>query len=280
MNPRRAWHRSRGRRALAQLLDQQPVTVLLLHSVGRPAAADFLPAGLDVAADEFAQLLRWLRQHAHVVSLTEAATSKNLRRAVALTFDDGYRDNYAVAWPLLREHNFPSALFVATAAVGAAELLPIHADYYLRHRDRNFPAPADTRDTPAHRQFVANYCREHRIELPKQGGDLYLTWEQLAEMSAGGWEIGAHTVTHPWLSAWPAADQRREILESRQVLEHRLGRPVRAFAYPYGYPDALDAGTEQWVAAQFDHAWLSVPGSPASAHALPRYSINRFVGRP
>jgi len=64
--------------------------------------------------------------------------------------------------------------------------------------------------------------------------DAMLTWEQAVEMSNNGVEIGAHTVTHPLLSYEDAASVARELEESKRAIEQKLGKPVRAFAYPNG----------------------------------------------
>jgi peptidoglycan/xylan/chitin deacetylase (PgdA/CDA1 family) len=127
------------------------------------------------------------------------------RRTAAITIDDGYADNFEVAYPVLRRHGFTATLFLISRRLGA------EADW------SGDPGPTDGRPL--------------------------LTLEQVRQMRAGGLAVGAHTRTHrplPELSAEQAAE---EVGGSRADLEADLGEPVPTFAYPYGALDeqAVDA---------------------------------------
>jgi peptidoglycan/xylan/chitin deacetylase (PgdA/CDA1 family) len=88
-----------------------------------------------------------------------------------------------------------------------------------------------------------------------------LTPDELVRLAGGAVAIGAHTVTHPVLSALPPARQADEIITSRRQLEEILARPVDAFAYPYGAPGDFDATTVSLVReAGFTHAYANVAG--------------------
>jgi len=115
-------------------------------------------------------------------------------RTVAVTFDDCYRDNLFAA-RVLAEHGLPAAFFVPTAYVGADHVFPW---------DRGRPA------------------------MPN------LTWDDLREMAGLGHDIGSHTVTHLNLGVASREQARWELVESKAVLEKRLGLRARWFAYPFG----------------------------------------------
>lgn len=155
--------------------------------------------------------------------------------AVALTFDDAYRNFYREALPVLNRYNFPATVF-ALSGEGGARLGP-------------------------------------GASLPR------MSWEELREASRCGIEVGAHTVTHPRLSSLPFDQACREIIESRDEIQSRLGIPVRGFAYPYGdsSPPLRD-----FVRLQFDYGagvrldYLS-PGDDAAD--LPRLDVY-YLRRP
>jgi peptidoglycan/xylan/chitin deacetylase (PgdA/CDA1 family) len=123
------------------------------------------------------------------------------RRSVCVTFDDGYRDNYTTAMPILLAAGVPATFFVATGFVNT---------------DRAFPH--DRRGGGA----VA--------------GRPNLTWADLSAMQAAGYEIGSHTVDHTNLGEADADTINREVRESLAALERELGRRPRAFSFPWGKP--------------------------------------------
>jgi peptidoglycan/xylan/chitin deacetylase (PgdA/CDA1 family) len=155
-----------------------------------------------VSARQFAAQMAWLDQAGyHVVALEDWLTAGQgaalPRNAMALTFDDGYGDNYTAAWPVLREYGFPATIFLVTGSVGGTS--------------------------------------------GWRGGALgrapLLTWAQVREMARTGVAFGAHTVTHAHLTSLDLESAGRELAESRDQIEQRLGQPVLSVAYPYSQLD-------------------------------------------
>ena len=169
--------------------------ILGYHLVG--AGTDL---AIDLPAVDFRRQMEELAKTCEVVSLSKTLAEpeggfSRRRPRVALTFDDGYENQYAAAWPVLRELNLPCTLFVQVDFVAG------------KH-------PGAIRSGPP---------------LPP------LTWEQTAEMAASGLvEIGSHTCTHPDLRRLPESELRHELGDSKRQLEDRLGRPVESFCYPRG----------------------------------------------
>ncbi|MDX6596513.1 MAG: hypothetical protein QOE87_400, partial [Gaiellales bacterium] len=117
--------------------------------------------------------------------------------AFALTFDDGYRDVLENALPVMREHGFPSTVFVVPGAIAGE----------------------------------AAFSWYRPGAMPPIAG-----WDELrAEERAGLVRFEPHTLTHPVLTTLSAEDARREIAGSKQCVEDELGRPARIFCYPGGY---------------------------------------------
>jgi peptidoglycan/xylan/chitin deacetylase (PgdA/CDA1 family) len=175
--------------------------VLCYHSISVEKSS------LATPPDLFERHLRWLKEHCRVVPFgsifdTFMAGEGELA-AVAITFDDGYANNYEQAFPLLRKYDLPATFFLT---VGLLEKQP---------------------------GVVA------RLRVRTQGGsqDLRpLTWPQVLEMRRGGMEIGAHSLTHRKLARLNREDVEVELKRSKQVIEQHLGEPVTLMSYPYGVP--------------------------------------------
>lgn len=287
--------------------------ILMLHQVRPRQARGFAPNALLEITPEFLDAtLGLVRAEGYdIVSLDEALlrlqNPKRGRFFVALTFDDGYRDNVEHAWPVLAKHGAPWTLFVAPGfADRTARLWWIELEEAIRALPRLDLALPDGRFTARTgtnaektRAFDRLYWRLRNgpeATLLSAISDLAaaagiesaalverecLPWETLRALSgAPGVTIGAHTITHPRLAKLDAEAARREIVESKARLEAELGLPIRHFAYPVG--DPTSAGPRDFALARdagFVSAVTTRPGHLASEHAahlhaLPRVSLN------
>ncbi|ARU40608.1 hypothetical protein CCB80_05410 [Armatimonadetes bacterium Uphvl-Ar1] len=211
------------------------VPVLMYHRVSELTEREErspLMRDLTVSPADFEAQLQFLRDEGftflHVTEVAEALKlGKPLpERAVALTFDDGYKDNFDVAFPLLKKYGAKGTVFMVTNNLGRAERL---------------------------------------------------SWPNLIEMSVKAVEIQSHTVSHPDLRV---IDDRRllsELVDSRQILERGLGKPVTSLAYPAG---AFD---DRVVVAVAEAGYLSAwkkgggpvrPGDSANPLLLPRIRVH------
>jgi peptidoglycan/xylan/chitin deacetylase (PgdA/CDA1 family) len=145
--------------------------------------------------------MEYLRESRYrVLSLADVVRHVTTRtpfpeRCVTLTLDDGFKDNYEEAFPVLQRVGFTATVFVTAAYIGTDRL------------------PTLTRT-----DFV-----------PRPLG-----WDEVKEMHRHGIEVGSHTLTHPMLSRVSPDLARREIVESKRVIEEMLGAPVGFFCYPGG----------------------------------------------
>lgn len=179
------------------------VVVLCYHSIH--PTLPFASATPELFRDH----LSFLQETCDVVPLSDvnrvAAGPRRSRAAVALTFDDGYRDNYTHALPLLDEMGMPATFFLT---VGLVE------------RDPDVVA------------------RLTSIRRTTQAAVTAVTWQEARELVAAGHDVGSHTWSHPILARLDAESAREELVRAKNVLEHNLGTPVTSFAYPFGKPGA------------------------------------------
>ena len=170
--------------------------VLMYHSVSHDDEVGS-PSPFRVSRSTFARQLGHLRSRYHARTLDEGIVS-TADDDVLLTFDDGYLDNYTVAFPLLQEFGLNAAIFVV-------------ADFQRR---RNWWDDA----------------------LPTRNAPL-LEPRHMREMATHGIEFGSHTLSHPVLSQLGDVALRNELADSKHAVEDIVGRPVHHLAYPYGYVD-------------------------------------------
>ena len=151
--------------------------------------------------EQFEQHLRYLVKSEHKpVSLAEIEAhllnGKSLPdNAVAITIDDGFKDNYTQAFPLLRKHKIPATIFLTTGVMNGT-------NQWMA--GRNFPE----RDM--------------------------LSWQEINEMNSQNISFGAHTISHPKLPELDNQSAEQEIMESKLAVEQNLGQACQHFAYPYG----------------------------------------------
>jgi peptidoglycan/xylan/chitin deacetylase (PgdA/CDA1 family) len=202
-----------------------------------------LNPSLCITRDHFRRQMLQLRERYEILPLDEAIRAIRgehplERDACAITFDDGYRDVYTHARPILRELGIPAAVFVPSGYVGSPRPLP-HDRLYAALWRAGAPDPAGAVERLIELHPAVELARiADSLEVRTGGGveidARVLDEDELRALAADGWEIGAHTVGHVVLTHEPAARVRKELDESRRVLEELTDRPCRFFAYCNG----------------------------------------------
>jgi len=224
--------------------------------------------GARISARAFAEQVRYLAAHYTLVPLSRLAGCLRKRglppRLAAITIDDGYRDVYEIAFPILRKHRAPATVFVVTEFVEGTTWLWTDKPRYLMaiaapqafeigiegHKLRLELSSAASRAVAAHAFNAAlkplpEEARDAAIEraafelgvnLPERPPVEYgaINWRQAREMAEDGMEIGSHTLTHPILTGLSDERLREEVSRSRDRIENAIGRKVETFCYPNG----------------------------------------------
>ncbi len=264
----------------------RPFQVLLYHRVNDSAD----PLFDTVSVRAFDRQTALLARHFSVLSLDELLERRERDdvppNAIAITFDDGYRDNFEFAFPILRRRGLPATVFLTSGTVGSNELLwhDRLLDAFLatrvaalevggkelpmrRPRERRAALYACLRtlralDPDRRDRVVARLTSALEVAEPDERRWSKLGWDEVSEMAAGGISFGAHTVSHPILTRIPRDEAVREIRDSRDAIERALGRPVTLFAYPNGSRGDFDEHVKRAVRdAGFRCAVTTVAGA-------------------
>jgi peptidoglycan/xylan/chitin deacetylase (PgdA/CDA1 family) len=248
---------------LAARLQGRGAAILMYHSVLEDPSqqADSL-GGIMHARPVFRQQMELLAREFHPLSMDELAIllrgeEKIPERCVVVTFDDGYRDNFENAMPILDQFGIRAAFYVTVDSIEKGQLpWPSRVRFALRTTRRGtWTDPAGARwslETKAGRDRAFAKASEHccrlagaaqerlvagiEVELatriPPDSERLMMNWDELQKLSEGGHVVGSHTLSHPNVAQIPFADVRVELEQSRSCLEKQLNHPVVHFSYP------------------------------------------------
>ncbi len=191
----------------------RPVPVLMYHHVN-PHKGDMVTVTPEVFAGQMAHLgkagYRVLSLEELLACIRGDLTLK--QKAVAITFDDGWLDNYLYAFPILEKHRFPATIFVVT-------------DWAERASENTAPVPLTVPTHKESKRFVEG-GEEHKVVL---------TWELAQEMAGTGLiDFCSHTKSHRRCDQLPEDMLLEELGGSRQIMEARLGKPCPSLCWPYG----------------------------------------------
>ncbi|MBI3303113.1 MAG: polysaccharide deacetylase family protein [Deltaproteobacteria bacterium] len=291
--------------------------VLRYHSVSAVSdqAELYLDPGLTLSPEAFERQIRFLSQHYTLVPLEDIVDclrrgQRLYRRAVAITFDDGYRDNYTQAFPILRRYQVPATFYLTTGCIDNEQIFWVaHLRYLLtasRAEELRLTRPeafSFDLSRPGSREAtfrtlvvrMKNISTAKRHEMlaavaeqlavddsPLRG--IMMRWEEAREMHSQGMSFGAHTVTHPNLPNTAPEEAEREIRESKEAIEGRLRTRVHAFSYPNGRgSNHLTEQVKQIVRQTgFHSAVTSLPGCIEQGNdlfALKRVGVYKKHGR-
>ena len=262
LNLLQACVRQRRLASSSEGLPVYPFGVLIYHRVN-PDRDAFFSA---MTPELFDAQMGYLARNCHVLSLSEIVKRVNHGLGVhpftmAITFDDGYRDNYIYAMPILKKYGLPATLFAATAFIGSGRVMwndqlawaikrtTCKAHEFQvgkRNLQLGFRTVSEKKSSlvavleglkrvPECEKAPAVGALKRALGCEDEDGTVeMLNWSELREMVREGWEIGSPTVNHCILSRISEEAAARELRESKLSLERELSLPVKLFAYPNG----------------------------------------------
>jgi peptidoglycan/xylan/chitin deacetylase (PgdA/CDA1 family) len=225
----------------------------------------------------FEQEMRFAAKHYKIVRLADLLLHLEEgppQDVLAITFDDGYGDNYENAFPILRQYGLPATIFLTTGGIDSRQLMWFEQlAHALKKTSKEFidleidlPRRFWTRteserlqsnqhifellrtlSDAERRQWLEYICRELRVDDGDLRANKMLTWDQVRAMHAHGIDFGGHTVTHPFLSKMPPDQVTWEVSESKRRIEQELQAQVLHFAYPNGREEDFTACNKQAI---------------------------------
>ncbi len=249
---------------LASRLTPPSAAILAYHSVEETPQLTDPIFGASTSRVQFENHMKTLARKFRPVSLDEVLQFAQAGRqlppgAVAVTFDDGFADNYELALPILNRYGIPASFYIMVNAVENGTLpwycrlrFAFHATNKMEWKD-----PVNGRtfrlDVPEERRVALQLAWDTGAKLTGSVQDRFIggveealgtepanaphgfmmTWEQVRGLRKAGHTVGAHTLSHPNVAQVSVSEARSEIVESKRRLEEKLGEAIEHFSYPH-----------------------------------------------
>lgn len=298
------------------LARQSVLVVFTYHRIADPTIDLFYEPVISATADAFRKQLSWLCNRFQLLTLAEllAYVEGGPRRPepiVFLTFDDGYRDNFEVAAPILRERNAAATFFISTSFIEATQIPWWDYVAYIIKRTKvprlTLKRDPQTTQSPLIIDLATISCAGATAliidaflndtiadeawfltQLALQAGvdidpsnlarALFMSWDQVQQLASHGtkFSVGSHACTHRKLAILDDKAQQYELSESKRLLQAQLGCEITTLAYPYGWAGSYSSRTKE-LAAQVGYrlAFTSKSGLN-QLHNLDRFEVSRL----
>lgn len=274
------------------------------HRIGDWQSTRFDPCVFSCNSKQLEEYVVFFKQHFDIISIAEMADlvknhpKKIYGKYLVITFDDGYKDNFTQAFPILKRHNVSACFFIATSLIGDQKL-PWWDRIAYNYNKNNFKSIKLTswsntvKYNGDDREFVRNILTAAKISqvpieeqlteieqlfpieepIPTQQ---FLSWKNLEEMIAGGMDVGAHSHNHEILANLSQEEIIFELTHSKMLIEKNLPYKVNSFSYPVGSQGTYNSTvTQALVDCGYDIAFNFQPGININIKEN-RYDLRRF----
>ncbi len=291
--------------AVEKHLEKGGVIILVFHKINDGHD----PQLLTISPTVFGQIISEVSKKYNIVSLGTLLDSEgNLivddNVKFVITFDDGYRDNYEKAYPILKNYNAQATIYLSYGhVVGDYSFWYERVMSALQNSQKQSIELDDMGfenfglETQKEQEFaideiilwLKNYTDKERLdkceaiikrlEVRPEQIDVspMLTWDMIGEMKQDLIDFGSHTLSHPILSRENRASIEKEVVESKRILEEKLSDEVTGFAYPNGTIDDYNDTVLEFTSATYQHSCTTIPGinyKGQDPHQLKRINID------
>src|SRR3989338_7399185 len=297
-----------GALALIRARNKRKVHLLTYHRIDKPGK-DFGSKHLEnicVPKELFEKQLKYLRRHYSVIPFWQylkACEGKSLLPSypAILTFDDGAKDNYLNALPVLMQAGVPATFFVVSDA--ARGVLPDYCAYYFlwdkldtermlqavnKSLGRSYQEMEDARKAflalpkAGRKRVLLEIGNKQDIRYPKDLCAAYfMDWHEIQELHRQGYDVQPHSAGQAWLARMPPEEMRAEIRESKAAIEPTLDKSCEWFAYPFGWANSFNLDViEELERRGFKAAFLALDGlNDLQADRFTLHRINAVPNR-
>ncbi len=242
-----------------------------------------------VDKENFLKQMKFLRKYYNVISLEYFVKNhKKLtcNRNIVITFDDGYKDNFTIAYPVLQKYKLPATIFLATDFISTGkakfediitylfsvnnvatiDLHSLHLKKTLNTKNEKDATLSkicytlNKLDIRKSEEVINELCTKYNIESDRLNkvNDIMLTWDEIRNIDRKLITFGSHSISHQNLTKLSHNQQVNEVEKSKSVIEHKLKSSITGFSYPLGFFD--NNVLKILKAAGYKYAITTIPG--------------------
>jgi peptidoglycan/xylan/chitin deacetylase (PgdA/CDA1 family) len=257
---------------IKRLIGIKEVIVLVYHRIINEEDK-FDPNIISAEKRYFRDQVRYLSNNCHVISFEEFYCYYKKRKkiphnSVIITFDDGYKDNYTLAYPILKEFNLKATIALTTGNIGKGKLFwwdriaycvyntnvrEVNIEYLgkinLMNKNRAIRNIQERlKSLNEHiKNKIVDVIEEKLGITPLETKSLFLSWKEIMEMSDNNITFAAHTVTHPILTRISLREAKKEIIDSKRHIESKIHKKINIFTYPNGNEEDMSEEIDEFL---------------------------------
>jgi len=286
--------------------EENSFIVLCYHRVlSELDKTSFIPSMINATPKVFEEEINYLKNNFNIISPEEILHSRKLsKKSLLITFDDGYKDNYINAFPILKKYNIPSLIFLTadfidnhnglmwvdklayvidktkqgSITIPGLRKYDISSSYKKEKVKIAIMEYLKNINVSRMHDTIGTLCKKLEVDIKKDvSKDLYLSSGEILEMSKGGVIFGSHGCSHSILMKIGLNKIQSEIVESKAKIERITGKEVDFFAYPNGNAKDFDNTIIRILQrAGYEAAFTMLVGKNKKTEKLDLFKLKRI----